>query len=129
MGFLDNLESNLESLESRDERESQRDQQRRAEDAAAARATAPFAEALKSSEFTSQLLDHVAKRGFARRVKVHIAWLGDTLRLEAREKKLELRPTAEGIIAVFIENGAEMRRETTDLSGDPDRLARDWLGE
>src|SRR5574337_1022665 len=100
MGFLDNLESNLESLESRDERESQRDRQRRADDAAAVRATAPFAEALKGSAFTSELLNHVTRRGFARRVKVHIVWLGDTLRLEAREKKLELRPTAEGIIAV-----------------------------
>ena len=49
--------------------------------------------------------------GFSLRTKVHIAWLGSTLRLEARDKRLELRPTAQGIVAAYIENGQETRSE------------------
>lgn len=34
----------------------------------------------------------------------HIAWLGTTLRLEACGRRLELRPTATGIIVVYLEH-------------------------
>jgi hypothetical protein len=129
MSFLDNLESSLKNLESRDEKESQRDHQRREEESNAARAAAPHAERLRHSAFTKELLDHVSRLGFAKRVKVHIAWMGTTLRLEARQKKLELRPMPDGIHAFFVENGSETRAETVDLDGDPERLAREWLGE
>jgi hypothetical protein len=129
MGFLDNLESSLKNLESRDEKESQRDHERREEESNAARAAAPYAEQLRHSVFTKELLNHATRLGFAKRVKVHIAWLGTTLRLEARDKKLELRPMPDGVHAVFVENGSEVRTEPVDLGGDPERLAREWLGE
>jgi hypothetical protein len=65
--------------------------------------------------------------GFSFRTKVHIAWLGSSLRLEAREKRLELRPTPAGIVAVYIENGQETRTEPLDLAGNPEALVRAWL--
>lgn len=129
MSFLDNLESSLKNLESRDEKESQRDHERREAENRAARAAAPYAEQLRESLFTKELLNHAARLGFAKRVKVHIAWLGTTLRLEARDTKLELRPMPEGVSAVFVENGSEVRTEPVDLKGDPERLAREWLGD
>ena len=127
MGFLDNLESSLKSLESRDEKDSQREQQRREADARAFQAAAPFADKLKNSAFTQGLMGHATRIGFAQRTKVHIAWLGSTLRLEARDRKLELRPTPQGVIAAFIENGNETRSQAIDLDGDPQELAREWL--
>ena len=54
-------------------------------------------------------------------------WLGTTLRLEARERRLELRPTAKGIAAVYLENGQETRTEPLNLAGDPETLVRQWL--
>jgi len=129
MSFLDNLEGNLKNLESRDEKESQRDHERREAESNAARAAAPYAEQLRDSAFTKELLNHATRLGFANRVKVHITWLGTTLRLEARDKKLELRPTPEGVSAVFVENGREVRTQPVDLRGDPERLAREWLGD
>ena len=128
MSFLDNLESSLKNLESRDEKESQRDRERREEEDMAARAAAPHAEELRESAFTKELLNHATRLGFAKRVKVHIAWIGTTLRLEARDKRLELRPTPAGVSAVFIENGSDVRTEPLDLKSDPERLAREWLG-
>ena len=65
--------------------------------------------------------------GFSLRTKVHIAWLGSTLRLEARDKRLELRPTPQGIVAGYIENGQEVRTEPCDLTGNPEELVRRWL--
>src|SRR5579884_1931725 len=118
MGFLDNLENSLKSLESRDERDSQNERHRREAEEQAARAAAPFAEELKSAPFTQQLMAQATRLGFAQRTKVHIAWLGTTLRLEARERRLELRPTAEGVMAVFVDQGVELRRESVDLNGD-----------
>jgi hypothetical protein len=61
------------------------------------------------------------------RVKVHVAWLGATLRLEARDRRLELRPTAAGIVAAYLENGVETRSEPLDLQGDAAELVRCWL--
>ena len=129
MSFLDNLESNLKSLESAEEgRESAERQARlRAQDRAAAEAAAPWAEELKTSPFTAELLRQAARVGFSLRVKVHVAWLGSTLRLEARERRLELRPTPSGIVAAYIEGGAETRVDPLDLSGSPESLVRRWL--
>lgn len=127
MGFLDNLESSLKNLESRDEKESQRDHERREEESAAARAIGPYAEQLKDAQFTKDLLTHATRLGYAKRTKVHIVWLGTTLRLEAREKKMELRPTPDGIVAVFIENGNESRTTAVDLNGSAETLAQEWL--
>ena len=129
MGFLDNLENNLKSLESREEGSdaAERQQRTRESERAQAYAIAPFAEQLKSSPFTAGVLTQSARVGHSLRTKVHVAWLGNTLRLEARDRRLELRPTATGIVAVSIENGIETAVTPLDLSGDPEQLIREWL--
>jgi hypothetical protein len=129
MSFLDNLENNLKSLESREEGKeaSERQQRARESDRAQAQAIAPFAEQLKNSAFTAELLRHAARVGHSLRTKVHVAWLGNTLRLEARARRLELRPTATGIVAVSIENGNEAAGKLLNLSGNPEQLIREWL--
>src|SRR5260370_28689146 len=129
MGFLDSLEDNLKNLESRDEKESQHDRERQEAESTAARAAAPYAELLREGPFTAGLLEHATRLGFTKRMKVHIVWLGTTLRLEARDRKLDLRPTPEGILGVFIENGSEVRNRRVDLGENPERLAREWLGD
>jgi hypothetical protein len=129
MGFLDNLENDLKNLENAGQgREgAEREQKARQQARADAQAAAPHAEALKSSPFTSELLKQAARVGFAMRTKVHIAWLGSTLRLEARERRLELRPTASGVVAAYIEGGSEVRTEPLDLGGNPEEFVRAWL--
>ncbi len=62
------------------------DQQRRVAERESARAAAPYAEALRSGSFTKELLDHATRIGHGMRIKIHIAWLGTTLRLEARHR-------------------------------------------
>jgi hypothetical protein len=129
MSFLDNLENNLKSLESREEGNDTAEQQRRARerDRAEAQAAAPYAEELKKSPFTSELLKQAARVGFEKRTKIHVAWLGSTLRLEARERRLELRPTGAGVKAVYIESGQEVRSEPANLNGNAEELIRAWL--
>lgn len=129
MGFLDNLESNLKNLESADERaaDHQESARRREAERAHARAIGPFAEQLKTSPFTSDLLNHATRLGYASRTKVHIAWIGENLRLDARERRLELRPTPDGVTAVFFEQGEEVRRRDVDLGGSAEQLAGEWL--
>jgi hypothetical protein len=129
MSFLDNLENNLKSLESSEQgrEDAERAQRTRELERAQAQAAAPFADQLKHSPFTQELLKQAARVGFSLRTKVHVAWLGSTLRLEARDKRLELRPTANGIVAAYIENGQEQRTGTCDLSGSPETLVREWL--
>lgn len=129
MSFLDNLENNLKSLESREDGQEAADRQQRAREAerAGAQAIAPWAEELKRSPFTAGVLTQAARVGHSLRVKVHVAWLGPMLRLEAREKRLELRPTAGGLVAAYLENGVESRVAPLDLGGDPEQLVRQWL--
>jgi hypothetical protein len=129
MSFLDNLENNLKSLESREEGQDAAEQQRRARerDRADAQAAAPYAEELKKGPFTAELLKQAARVGFEKRTKVNVAWLGSTLRLEARERRLELRPTAGGIQAVYLEDGNEARNEPLDLKMSAEDLVRRWL--
>lgn len=131
MSYEDNLENSLKSLESSEEgRASLESEQRlRLRDRATAQAAAPATEELKKGPFTTALLRDAARVGHSLRIKIHIVWLGSTLRLEAREKRLELRPTAEGIVAARIENGRETRVEPLDLQGDPEQLIRGWLAE
>jgi hypothetical protein len=129
MSFLDNLENNLKSLESGEQARDDADRERRARDhsRAATLAVAPHAEALRKSPFTAEILKQATRVGFSLRTKIHVAWLGSTLRLEAREKRLELRPTAKGVVAVYIEGGNEVRTEDVNLTGDAEKLVRDWL--
>jgi len=117
------LESHEEGREAAD-----REQRARESERAQAQAIAPFAEQLKKSPFTANVLTHAARMGHSLRTKVHVAWLGNTLRLEARDRRLELRPTATGIVAVSIENGNEATGKPLDLTGNPEQLIREWLG-
>jgi hypothetical protein len=129
MSFLDNLENNLKSLESREEGNESAEQQQRARerDRAQAQAAAPYAEELKKGPFTAELLKQSARVGFEKRTKIHVAWLGSTLRLEARDRRLELRPTGSGILAVYLEDGQEVRSEPLDLKRSAEEFIRAWL--
>ncbi len=114
MSFLDNLENNLKALENQEEKNPEkvkRDQERREAERASALLRAPHAEALKNSEFTSTApRTPVPTIGREQRVLVQFTWIGRNLRLDAAAKRLELTPTAEGIVAVFSLNGAEASR-------------------
>jgi hypothetical protein len=129
MSFLDNLESNLKSMESREERGDQTGRDAKSRDAERARvqASAAFAEQLRKGPYAVELLKQATRAGYAMRTKIRPAWLGTTLRLEARGSKLELRPTPRGVVAVFIEDNAEERSVAVDLAGNPESLAREWL--
>ena len=130
MSFSDNLENNLKSLEKQDERDPvniARAQQRNKSQLASVLASSSHAEDLRTGAFTSGLLTHSARIGHGLRTKVNIIWLGTTLRLEAREHRLELRPTPEGVTAYFLAGEKEIRKEKVDLSGNPEKLARQWL--
>jgi hypothetical protein len=131
MSFLDSLESNLKSLESSEEGKEDKGRQQRARENERARvhAVAPFAEVLKKSPYTAELLKQAARIGHSLRLKVHIAWLGTTLRLEVRERRLELRPTPDGVIAVHLEGNREIRSHRLDLEGNAEQLVRDWFIE
>lgn len=129
MSFLDDLENNLKSLESREDRGEQnsRDAKARQSEHARTHASAVYAEQLRKGPYAAELLKQATRLGFATRTKIHPAWLGTTLRLEARGSKLELRPTPQGIVAAFVENNAEVRSTPVDLAGNPENLAREWL--
>jgi hypothetical protein len=131
MSFLDNLENNLKALESREEKDPEkvkRDQERREADRNAALLRAPYVEALKNSAFTSELLTQCRTIGHGQRVLVQFTWIGEKLRLDAKTKRMELIPTAEGITAVFSLDGLEMGRAAVDTQADDAAvLARRWL--
>lgn len=131
MSFLDNLESNLRALERQEERDLEarrRDRERREEDRDAAVRTAPFAQALRESAFTSQLLGVCRTEGRRHRIHAQLVWLGDTLRVEGGGKRMDLTPTPEGIVAVRCEGGEETHRRTVDpAEDDPATLALWWL--
>ena len=103
MGFLDNLENDLKALENREEKDPEtvkRDRERREAERNAALLRAPHADALKNSAFTSELLTQCRMIGRGQRVLVQFTWIGENLRLDAKPKRMELVPTAEGITAV-----------------------------
>ncbi len=129
MSFLDNLENNLKSLESQEEGKEDAERQRRQRESrrASEQAAAPFAEELKKGPYTAELLKQAARVGHGMRLKVHVAWLGSTLRLEARERRLELRPTPDGIVAAYLEQNRETRIEPLDLNGNAEEFVRQWL--
>jgi hypothetical protein len=131
MSFLDNLENNLKALEGREEQDpekAKRDHERREATRNAALLRAPYAAALKNSGFTSELLTQCRTLGHRQRVLVKFTWIGESLRLDANEKRLELIPTTEGIVAVFSLNGAETQRTAIDLdSASAAAVAQSWL--
>lgn len=130
MSFLDSLENNLKALESREEADPAkiaRDSAARVAERAEEAKIAPVAEALRDGPFTAQLLTACRVVGHKTRTLVRPIWIESMLRLEARDRKLELRPTAKGVQAVYFENGAETRTEPVDLNGDAEAFARKWL--
>jgi len=130
MSFLDNLESNLKSMESRDERVSPRERERgrKEADRVRAAATAPFTEQLRRGPFTADLLNEATRIGYGLRTKVRMTWIDGVLRLDAREHRLELKATAEGILARFYVNQSPTGEEIIDASGSARKLAERWLG-
>jgi len=131
MSFLDNLENDLKALESRGERDPEAlARQAAAREAArsAALEIAPYAEALRNGPFKDGLLTACRDIGHRRRILVRPVWVASTLRLEAGAKKLELRPTPSGVLAVFFEGGKEGESTPIDLSSDPVQVAEKWLG-
>lgn len=127
MGFLDNLENSLKSLESREERDPS-EAQRRQNDRARTLATAPWATQLKDSEYTKALFEKAAIAGHRLRAKVYMAWFDSILRLEARGRVLHLRPTANGIVAEYTDPEGKPVLEPVNLSSDPGDLLEHWLG-
>jgi hypothetical protein len=130
MSFSDNLENDLKNLEAHDERDAAelaRTQRSKQSIRANALASAPNAEKLKNSKFTGELLTHATRIGHGLRTKVNILWLGTTLRLQAREHKLELRPAPDGVHAHFLVDDRETKNQKIDLAGNPEKLAKEWL--
>lgn len=131
MSYLDNLENNLKALENQEERDPQkvkREQERREAERSAALLRAPHVEALRNSAFTLELLTQCRAIGHQQRVLVQFTWLGETLRLDAKAKRMLLAPTSEGITAVFSVNCEETGRTTVDpKADDAGELARRWL--
>lgn len=89
---------------------------------------APFVERLKSGPYTDQLFTEAAHAGHRVRTKVDITWIGTTLRLQAKDRKLELRPTPQGVVAVFLEDSREVRSAPVDLDRSPAPLVHELLG-
>jgi hypothetical protein len=129
MGFLDNLENTLKAAERAGEREDAKGAHvSRAAEMEAIRAAGPNAELLKKSQWTQELLTHCVTIGHGQRVRVGMAWIGTTLRLEAREKRMDLEPTAAGVTAIYTVDGVETGREAVVIGTDAAGLARKWLG-
>ena len=126
MSFLDSLENNLKALEGTEhsglDEHKRNDRERRR-----AAASAPWAERLKSSPYTQSLMQQATRAGFQIRTKVNLVWLGTTLRLEARNHRLELRPAAQGVEVVALKNGTELGVEVIDLNGKPEEILAPWM--
>src|ERR1700733_3474570 len=130
MSFLDNLENNLKALESRDERGPAtlaREAAAREAARSVALEIAPHADALRNGPFKDGLLTACRDIGHRRRILVRPVWVDSTLRLETGSKRLELRPTPNGVLAVSFVNGREQESTPVDLSSDPVKVAEKWL--
>ncbi len=126
MSFLDSLENNLKALESQEQGGLDESRRRNAEREVAL-ASAPWAERLKAGPFAQTLIQQAIRAGHSRRMKVHLAWIGTTLRLEARGQRLELRPMPHGVDAVMAGNGEEAAYPGIDLAGDPAGIVTGWM--
>ncbi|MFL6417615.1 MAG: hypothetical protein ACJ74Y_18325 [Bryobacteraceae bacterium] len=90
---------------------------------------APWADALKNSPYVQALFEKAAVTGHRLRTKIYTAWLENVLRLEARGRWCEIRPTPGGIECEFISPESGTVTHPLDLSSDPDLLLSEWLGE
>ena len=122
MSFSDNLENSLKNLEARDEFEASRTRGRKG----GAAGSAPV-ENLKTHKFTAELLSQATRIGHGLKTKVNIFWIGNVLRLDARQHRLELRPTSSGVFAHFLVDGVERNSEKLSLDGSAGALAKRWL--
>ena len=130
MSFLDNLENTLKNAESREERDPgtvRRSQKQAEAERARAKSVQPLAEELRTGKFTSELLNEVSRISHGLRTKVYISWIGPKLRLQARDHRLELEPTPDGIIAHTSEGPKETGSHPVDLKKSPKALAEKWL--
>src|ERR1700761_5563616 len=130
MSFLDNLENNLKAMESRTERDPEalaREAAARESARSLALQIAPFADALRNGPFKDGLLTACRDIGHRRRILVRPVWVESTLRLEAGARRLELRPTPQGVLAVSFVEGKEQETTLVDLASDPVKVAEKWL--
>ena len=126
MSFLDNLENNLKALEGR-EQGGIDDGNKREAVKRRALLEKPWADRLKQDPWTAKLMQMATREGFQRRTKVHLIWIGTTLRLEARGHRLELRPQVNGVAAVFLKGTEVLRQQPVDLVLDPSPLIAEWM--
>jgi hypothetical protein len=126
VSFLDNLENNLKALEGREEGGLD-SSGRRARERRRALAAAPWAEKLKKSPWCGTLMQQATRAGFQRRMRVSLVWLDTTLRLEAKDSRLDLRPEPGGIVAVFLRGREEVGNHPVDLGEDPRSLVEEWM--
>jgi hypothetical protein len=126
MSFLDNLESSLKNLETREERDPN-EGRKRMDERTRALSTAPWAQKLKSSDYTKVLLDSAAAEGHKIRTKVYMAWFESSLRLEARQHTLLLKPTPDGVVAEYEDREGKQVVEPVDLQGSPESLLKHWF--
>ena len=127
MSFLDNLENNLKALETREE--GLDNTRRREVDRGQSLAIAPWAERLKREPYAQDLMRQASIAGRERRMKVNLAWLDTRLRLEARGHRLELRPTPNGIVAVFLRGADAIGQKPVNLADNPQKLIAAWMKE
>lgn len=127
MDFLDNLENSLKNLEQQQERDPNA-AARQMEARRKAAEIAPWADALKTSDYVQKLFEKAALAGHRLRSKIYIAWLENTLRLEVKGRSCEIRPTPDGIQYEFVSPDGRTVTEPLDLSSDPDVLLSAWLG-
>lgn len=130
MSFLDNLENNLKALESRLEQDAdslRREQEAREAARTEAMKRAPHAEALRNGPFTHKLLAACQTVGHGMRMLIRPTWFESTLRLDARDKRVDLKPTGGGVVAVYSTGGVESHTAPVDLKGDPEKFLRHWL--
>jgi hypothetical protein len=126
MSFLDNLENNLKALEGL-EQGGIDDGNKREAVKRRALLEKPWADRLKSDPWTAKLMQLATRAGFERRTKVHLIWIGTTLRMEARGQRLELRPMVNGVEAVFLKGAEVLRRQPIDLVLEPSALIAEWM--
>ncbi|HEY3838352.1 MAG TPA: hypothetical protein VGL72_17355 [Bryobacteraceae bacterium] len=126
MSFLDSLENNLKALESH-EAPGLDDHKRRENERRRSAAAAPWADQLKRSSYTQALMQQATRAGFQIRTKINLVWIGTTLRLEAVNHRLELRPVAEGIAVVYLKGTDEIKTQLVDLTGKPEVILTEWI--
>jgi hypothetical protein len=128
MGFLDNLESDLKSLEKQEERDPAAQKRRNAERASEL-AVAVWAERLKKSPYAQDVLAEAARLSHQIRSRIQVTWMDTGLKLALKERRLELRPTADGIVAVFLRDGKEEKTVLVDLNANGSASVNDWFND